>query len=115
MNLFSNLQDDPVHVNAVSTRTRPTRPSQAPPFTRSPTPALFTHSPSSPDPYWYHKNHGEKTVNSLFRVGKLAVKQVEVPVQPAGFSVLFLEPEPEPEPAGFLSTSSKISSLVESS
>ena len=35
---------------------------------------------------------------TLFRVGKLAVRQVDLPFQPAGFFDELPEPESEPEP-----------------
>ena len=56
VNFLYNLQDDYVQVNAVSTRTFPTCPSQAPP-------APSTCFPSSPGPCCHHKKHGEKAVN----------------------------------------------------
>ena len=71
VNLLSDLQDDSVQVNHVSTRTRPSQvPSQC-----SATPASTSCSLSSPGPCWYHKKRREccKLPETLLGVGKLAV------------------------------------------
>ena len=50
MNLLSDYQDETVQVNAVSTKTRTTCPSQVPSSRHSATPAMTSCSSSSPGP-----------------------------------------------------------------
>ena len=79
----------------MATKTRPSPASR-----RSPTPAPSPSSPVSPGPCWYHKKHGNKAQHCgkpCSESEKLAVGQVELSFQPAGFLDALPEPEPEPE------------------
>ena len=63
---------------------------------RSLIPAPSSCSPTPPGVCWFHKKHGEKALKlqeTLFHVGKLAVRQVETPVQPAGSPPVASAPE----------------------
>ena len=66
MNLLTDVLEDSLQVNAVTSGSRPSRPPTL--AKRSSTPAPSLRSPTSPGPCWYHKKHGV-----LLRLGKLVV------------------------------------------
>ena len=60
INLLSEMLEDSLQVNAVSTRIRPPR---APLSGQSSTPAPSSRSPTPLGACWFHKKHGDKAVN----------------------------------------------------
>ena len=97
VNLLSEDSQDPLQVNLVSSCARsPKSPLSVkiPLSKRSLTPAPTSRSPMPPRACWFHMKHGEKALQeTVFNVGKLAVRQMETPVQPAGSSPVASAPE----------------------